>query len=123
MKRIKDKKIIVLVILLVIFSISYFVIINKVSYAFEEKYDLDVAMSNKKNVIILCAKKYGENNIQSFNNEGILYITIQDLINNKCLAPNDEGNIIDLKNPKEIMNNKKIRLKNDNGIISADIYN
>jgi len=122
MKKIKDKKIIILALILVTFSISYFVIVNKVSYAFEENYDFNVALQNKENVITKCAEAYGNANIESFNEEGLLYITVQNLIENGCLAPNEEGNIVDLKNSHGTMNDKKIRIKYENEKISAEIY-
>ena len=122
MKKIKDKKIIILILILVVFTISYFVIINKVSYAFEENYDYNTVLQNKEKVIVKCAEAYGKENVENFNNEGLLYITVQNLIDGGCLIPNEEGNIVNLKNLQETLNNKKIRIKYENEKINAEIY-
>ena len=55
MKKIKDKKIIVLAVILIVFTISYFIIVNKISYAFDNNYDLTWAYNNTMNTIKKCA--------------------------------------------------------------------
>lgn len=122
MKKVKDKKIIVLVVILLVFSISYFVIVNKISYAFENNYDLSGAYNMRIKTITTCAVAYGKANIEEFNEEGLLYITVQTLIDKKYLIPNSEGNINNSLNNLETLNGKKIRLKNEKNKISAEIY-
>ena len=122
MKNIKDKKIIILVLILVIFTICYFVIVNKVSHAFETDYDLKGAYEQRLETIVKCAESYGKSNLERFNEEGILYITVQNLIEFGCLFPNADGNVENILNNSEILNNKKIRIKNDMGKIKAEIY-
>lgn len=123
MKKIKDIKVIILALILLTFTISYFVIVNKVSYAFEEKYDYKEAYNNRLNIIKKCAETYGKENLGSFNSEGILYITVQNLIDNDYLIPNEEGKIVDITNSQESLNNKKIRIKYADEKITAEIYN
>lgn len=122
MKEIKDKKVVILIIILIVFTISYFIIVNKVSYAFEFNNNLEDVYENRVETIEKCAEMYGRNNIESFNEEGVLYITVQTLIDNRCLFPNEEGNIEDVLNKSEYLNSKKIRIKNESGNISAEIY-
>lgn len=122
MKKIKDKKIIILALILVVFTICYFTIVNKVSYSFEDNYDFSIALKNKEDIITKCAEKYGKDNLESFSKEGLMYITVQNLVDNGCLIPNESGNIINLNDPKEFLNSKKIRIKNENEKISAEIY-
>ena len=122
MNKIKDKKIIVLVLILVIFSIAYFVVVNKISYAFEDGNDLKLIYESKIETITECAKKYGENNLNEFNEEGIMYITVQDLIDNNYLSATDNGKIINILNINENLNNKKIRIKKEANEIIAEIY-
>ena len=122
MKKIKDKKIIVLAVILIVFTIGYFIIVNKISYAFDNNYDLTWAYNNTMNTIKKCAIAYGKDNIDSFNDEGLLYIEVQSLIDNGYIATNEAGNIVNSLNNKENLNNKKIRLKYENKEISAEIY-
>lgn len=122
MKKIKDKKIIILALILIVFTICYFTIVNKISYAFEANYNFNDVYKNKENVIIKCAQAYGQEKTEEFNEEGLLYITVQNLIDSGCLAGNEEGKIINFTNPEETLNSKKIRIKYINEKISAEIY-
>ena len=63
MIKIKDKKIIVLVVILIVFTIGYFTVVNKVSHAFET----DVDYNTIKNIYL---NKFGlldENNVKKSN--------------------------------------------------------
>ena len=61
MKKIKDIKVIILGLILFVFTIGYFVIVNKVSYAFENGYDIKSVEETKMNIISKCAESYGKN--------------------------------------------------------------
>jgi len=121
MKNIKDKKIIILILTLIIFTFGYFIIVNKISYAFENGIDIQKIQDKRVQVIEDCAVHYGKNHNNDFNDEGILYLTVKDLIDAGYLAPNEDGNLIDISN-NEILNNKKIRIKKENDKIKAEIY-
>ena len=122
MKNIKDKKIIILGAILLVFTLIYFVAVNKVSYAFATTTNYEQAHNNRVKTIIKAAEKYGKDNIENFNEEGLLYINVQNLIDSGYLIPNEEGIIIDQMNNFESMNDKKIRLKHEDEKISAEIY-
>ena len=122
MNKIKDKKIIVLIIILIVFSISYFIVINKISYAFENDYDLNGAYNQKIEIITKCAEAYGLNNVANFNEEGLMYITVQNLIDEGYLFPDESGKIQNYLDNSETLNNKKIRIKKDNDKFIAEIY-
>lgn len=122
MRQIKDKKIIILAVILIVFTIGYFVIINKVSYAFENNIDISKIQNDKLKLIVKIAEKYGEENIELFNEEGLLYITIQNLIDKGYLIPNEDGYIKDFMDNNKILNDKKIRIKKENEKITAEIY-
>ena len=121
--KIKDKKIIVLVLILVVFSIGYFFIVNKISYAFENDYNLEKSHNKTIEVITKCAEVYGKDNLDQFNDEGILYTTVQTLIDGGYLVTNEEGNIINSLNNSETLNNNKIRLKYENEKVIVEMYN
>lgn len=122
MKKIKDKKIIILAIVLLVYTIGYFVIINKVSYAFDNNIDVNKLYNVRVDVITSCAISYGEDNKDSFNEEGLLYITVQTLVDNNYLVADTDGKITNYLDETETLNDKKIRLKNIDGKISAEIY-
>lgn len=122
MNRIKDKKIIILFAILLVFTIAYFLIVNKVSYAFENNYDMNAVYDKKLETITKCAEAYGKANLDDFNEEGLLYITVQNLIDDGYLIPDEDGNIKNHLNTLESLNNKKIRIKYENEKINAEIY-
>jgi len=122
MNKIKDKKIIILFGILAVFTIAYFVIVNKISYAFENNYDLNSAYSKRIETITTCAEAYGSANYENFNDDGLMFITVQTLIDNGYLVPNEDGTISNYLNENEALNNKKIRIKNENNKMTAEIY-
>ena len=123
MIKIKDKKIIVLVVILIVFTIGYFTVVNKVSHAFETDVDYNTIKNQKLELIEKVAKKYGEDNIDKFNEEGLIYIDINTLIESGYLIVSTEGKVLNIEEIKDDLNDKKIRIKNEEGVIKAEIYN
>jgi len=121
MTRLKDKKIVFLGIILVVFTIGYFAIANKISYAFSNDYDFQKAYNRMIETIEKCAIAYGENNIELLKDEKTLYIKVQDLIDNNLLVPNESGNIVNPLNAKENLNSNLIKLKYENKEITVEI--
>lgn len=122
MKKIKDIKVIILGLILFVFTIGYFVIVNKVSYAFENGYDIKSVEETKMNIISKCAESYGKKHLDDFNDEGLIYITVQNLIDEGYLAANTEGKVINIKDTKTSLNDKKIRIKLIDDKVTAEIY-
>ena len=77
MNMFKDKKIIALIVVMTLFTISYFIIVGKSSYAFRtdnlatERYNKTIDMIKK------CALTYASNNKNLFKEENIVYIKVQ----------------------------------------------
>lgn len=122
MKKIKDIKIIILGLILFVFTIGYFIIANKISYAFANDFDIAKIEENKINIISKCAEKYGENHRDNFNDEGIIYITVQNLVDEGYVAANAEGKVLNLSDATNNLNDKKIRIKLVDNKITAEIY-
>lgn len=121
MKIFKDKKIIFLTIILVVFTIGYFVVVNKVSYAFSNNYDLEKAYNNTIKTIEECAIAYGEKNPDLFNEENIVYIKVQDLIDNELLVANKDGNIQNPLKENETLNTNIVKIKKEKEKISVEV--
>lgn len=122
MKYIKDKKIFILIAILLLFTISYFLIVNKVSYAFDEEYDLKFAYDKQIEIIKKCAKDYAKKHNNEFNEEGIIYIDVQKLIDEKYLMPSKNGKINNPLKVNEDINKNKIRIKKDKNKLKVSIY-
>lgn len=121
MKWLKDKKIVILVVILTIFSIGYFVIANKVSYAFVNNYDLTEMYQIKIETIKKCAITYAQNNLELFQDENIIYVKVQDLIDKNYLIANKDGNIINPVKENATLNGNIIKIKYENNKLTAEV--
>ena len=121
MSLLKDKKIIILVAILALFTTIYFFAINKISYAFSNDYDVNKAFSTYIDTIKQCAIAYGKANLDMFKEEKIIYIKVQDLIDNNYLIPDEKGNIVNPLNNNETLNSKIIKLKYENEKILVEV--
>lgn len=121
MKRVKDKKMIILAVVLLIFTISYFIIANKISYAFENNYDLNNSYNDTIDTIKKCAIAYAKENKNLFNKEKIIYIKVQDLIDNSLLVANENGDIVNPLKNSENLNSNIIKIKYEGEEFTAEV--
>ncbi len=121
MKYLKDKKIISLIAILLVFTIGYFIVANKISYAFSNNYDTNESYKQTIDTIKKCAIAYGEQNKNLFENEKIIYIKVQDLIDNNLLAVDEKGNISNPLKENETLNSNVIKLKYENEVFEAEV--
>ncbi len=122
MKIFKDKKIIALCSILLLFTIFYFVSIFKISYAFQESETSKYVYDKMIETIKLSAEKYAKENANKFKEEDTIYLKIQDLIDANLLATNSEGNIVNPTNKDDILNTKVLKIKKEdkNYIVEID---
>lgn len=118
---IKSKNIILYEIIgiLILFTIAYFVAVNKASYAFA--YDETSALYESKiNLINKMATLYGENNLTLFEEEDTIYITVANLVEKEYIIADDEaGNVKDPTSDVKNLNELKIRITYKNGEVST----
>jgi hypothetical protein len=122
MKILKDKKIIALAIVLMVFTIVYFVVVNKISYAFSNDFNTDKDYEKVVDIIKESAIVYAEKNKGLFKEDKIIYIKVQDLIDNNLLIANANGEIVNPLNKTQNMNSNiiKIKLEDDKFIAEVD---
>lgn len=121
MKIFKDKNVIGLIVILVIFTIGYFLLVNKISYAFSNDYDVEKSYNTILSLIEKSAIKYGEQNLELFDKENIIYIKVQDLIDHNLLIANEDGNIKNPLDKKENMNSNIIKIKYENENFEVEV--
>ncbi|MBE6155988.1 MAG: hypothetical protein E7164_04455 [Firmicutes bacterium] len=122
MTIIKSKNIILYEIIgiLLLFTIFYFIIVNKVSYAFTN--DPNALYDSKINLINKMAVLYGEDNLDLFDEQETVYITVSDLVETGYLiADDDHGNVSDPTSEVKKLNELKIRIAYENGEVSTKI--
>lgn len=120
MERFKDVKLITCFIVLLLFTLGYFFIVNKLSYAFDNTVDLSKNHDNKIKVIEECAKKYGEINKNLFSEDDTIYIKVTDLVNAGLLATNQDENVVDIVNNK-ILNDSVVKIKKEKDNYSVEV--
>lgn len=122
MKFIKDKKVIMLIAIIFVFTISYFIVVNHVSFAFSNKYDVNKSYSTLIDTIKQCSIAYAKNNPNLFKNDNIIYIKVQDLIDSNLLVTNNNENIINPIDQTSSLNSNiiKIKIENDEIVVSVD---
>lgn len=104
----KGYTIIELIIVMIVFGVITAITISATSYAFKDNSDefYKVRVSN----IESNAKRYAMT-IDELKTEGSKVITVNDLVDNGYLSPdNDKGDVIDPRNSKATLNNVKIKL-------------
>ena len=110
MKYLNNKKILTLGIILLVFTISYFIVVNKISYAFVIDYDTDFYYQQVENVIKQSAISYAKEHFDEFN-DGVEYVTVQKLIDLGYIIPDENGNIKDPTKENATFNNRQVYIK------------
>ena len=122
MEKLKDIKLLSCLAVLLVFTIGYFLMVNKISYAFENSVDLSKSHDNKIKVIEECSKKYASINDNLFNEDDTIYIKVSDSVKADLLTTNREENVVDILNGKILDDNViKIKKEQDNYIIEVNI--
>ena len=91
MEKLKDIEPLSCLAVLLVFTIGYFLMVNKISYAFENSVDLSKSHDNKIKVIEECSKKYASINDNLFNEDDTIYIKVSDLVKNPIQIKNKSG--------------------------------
>ncbi len=117
----KDKKIIALSVILLVFTICYFVVANKISYAFETDYDLKATYDSVIETIKKSATSYGTDKSELFNENNTIYVKVQELIDEKYLVPNEDGNITNPMDANDTLNSKMVKIKKDEDKILVEV--
>ena len=106
---------------LFVFTIFYFTTANNISHAFEydeqqEKYNIKI------NLIKSMSDVYAKKNTEIFDEDNVVYITVQDLVDSELIDPdNDNGDVKDPTSEVKILNDLKIRLTNKDGKITSKV--
>ena len=110
-----------LLVFLGIFTIAYFVIVNKVSYSFKDDAAEQMYIATLESIENQ-AVLYGENNKTIFNEKGSAYITVRELVEKGYYFGDDgEGNVEDPRDFENNLNDLKIKIVNKDDKISAEV--
>ena len=97
MNKIKDKKVIILISVLLVFTLVYFISISKISHAFENTdYSRD-AYNSLIETIKKCSKEYAKKNESIFSEENVAYSPLdnQTVLNSNIIKiKKDENNYL-----------------------------
>lgn len=111
---------IILLIVLGIFTIGYFFIVNKFSYVFdvdfeEDLYELKIASIEKQSEI------YAQGHSELFSESNDIYLTVEDLVTENVIISNNAGNVIDPRDNEKTLNDLKVKITNKDNEITAKV--
>ena len=107
--------------IVVLFTAVYFVVANKISYAFAAEEET-MLLDGKLNSLSMMAQLYGENNLDLFNEDDTIYVTVNELVEKGyVLADDDKGNVKDPTSDVKVLNELKIRITLKDGEIATKI--
>ncbi|MGN1378926.1 MAG: hypothetical protein ACI4XR_00790 [Bacilli bacterium] len=110
MSKLKSKNTLLYVTLfiLVLFSIFYFVTMNKFSYAFSYN-EVEVSKESQNLLINKCAQVYAENHQELFKDSDTIYVSINELVEENIL-PSEDGKVYEAGSNVKTINNYKVRI-------------
>ncbi len=111
---------IILLIVLGIFTIGYFFIVNKFSYVFdvdfeEDLYELKIASIERQSEI------YAQGHSELFSESNDIYLTVEDLVTENVIISNNAGNVIDPRDNEKTLNDLKVKITNKDNEITAKV--
>lgn len=114
------KKNIGLIVILVIFSIIYFVVANKISYDLgvnfeDDLYQMKIAAIEKQ------AAAYAENKKDMFAEGNSIYMTVEELSLANVIVSNSEGIVNDPRDNSKTLNDLKVKITNEDDKITAKV--
>ena len=103
------------------YTVFYFAVANNISHAFEyDEYQEEYNM--KIDFIKSMSSIYAKNNSELFEEENVIYITVQDLVDNGLIdTDNDNGDVKDPTSEVKTLNNLKIRITNKDGKVTSKV--
>lgn len=106
---------------MLVFTAVYFIAVNKISYAFVMD-DGKALLESKLDSINKMAQIYGEKNLELFEEEDTIYVTVNDLVENGYIIPDDDhGNVKDPSSDVKVLNELKVRITLSDGKIKTKI--
>ena len=110
MSKLKSKNILLYVTLIIIllFSIFYFITMNKFSYAFSYN-EVEVNKESQTLLINKCAQVYAENHQELFKKTDTIYVSINELVEENIL-PSEDGKVYEAGSSVKTINDYKVRI-------------
>lgn len=117
----KNLNLYICIAILCIFTIFYFVSANNISHAFETDNKLEI-YNHKIFLIEKGAKNYAENNMDLFNEEESIYVSVSELASLGFIAVDDEeNNVTDPRSEVKTLNDVKIKITYKNDKLSTKV--
>lgn len=109
-----------LTIVIAVFSITYFILANMISYNFDvdyeqDLYDLKIASIEEQAVI------YAEGHTELFAESSDIYMTVEELALNNAVISTREGIVADPRNSEATLNDLRVKITNEDDEITAQV--
>lgn len=108
---------------LLTFTVIYFLLVNKASYAFVYN-EADVLYNNKMKLIEKSAQLYASQNMDTLKKDETIYVTVNDLVSGGYMIADDkDGNVTNPKSDVKNLNETKIKITYKNEQLETKILN
>ncbi len=108
---------------LLTFTVIYFLLVNKASYAFVYN-EADVLYNNKMKLIEKSAQLYASQNMDTLKKDETIYVTVNDLVSGGYMVADDkDGNVTNPKSDVKNLNETKIKITYKNEQLETKILN
>ncbi len=109
-----------LVVILAVFSVGYFVAANTISKELNVNYK-ETLYENKIAAIESQAEIYGKSNEEIFKDGNSVYMTIAELASANVVLYDKEGVVTDPRDEENDLNNLKVKITNENDLVTAKV--
>lgn len=118
MKNKKGYTAIELVVVIAIFTVAYFLVVNAISYVFDvdyeqDLYDMKIAAIEKQAII------YATGHTEIFADSDDVYMTVEELALNNAVVCATEGVVVDPRDSSETLNDLRVKITNKDDEITA----
>ncbi len=108
---------------LLTFTVIYFLLVNKASYAFVYN-EADALYNNKMKLIEKSAQLYASQNMDTLKKDETIYVTVNDLVSGGYMVADDkDGNVTNPKSDVKNLNETKIKITYKNEQLETKILN
>ena len=107
-------------VILSVFTLVYFIIMNKVSYNFNVDYETDLYNLTIASIEEQAAL-YGKGNDAIFEENDTVYMSVSDLALEGAIISNGEGTVTDPRDDAKTLNDLRVKIVKKNSRVTAEV--
>lgn len=109
-----------IIVILSVFTLAYFIIMNKISYNFNVDYEIDLYNLTIASIEEQAAL-YGRGNETIFVDNDTVYMSVSDLAQEGAIVSSSEGTVIDPRDDTKTLNDLRVKIVKKNSRVTAEV--